>query len=216
MWAARRRVLGLAGCAVAVPALAWSGPSNPYPDFTGAGADGASAADGEIVVIVYPMVKPSEMQTYFGEDLTKKGFAPLWVSVTNKTTASTFLLEAERIAVARASDKAALAERNGSSVSTKAANTVAQTSLALFGGFGLPIAMVAGGFMAEEGSVRRNLVEKQLYQRTIRPGQTITGFVYPKVDKPFIGFVGYVVAVPLRLTTAPDGTPDKILLASLG
>ena len=216
MWVARRRVLGLAACVVAAPGLSWSGPSNHFPDFTGAGVDGVSTSDDEIVLTVYPMVKPSEMQTYFGEDLTRKGFVPLWVSVTNRTTTATFLLEAERIAVARATDSTALAERDRSTVSTRAANTVAQGSVALFGAFGLPIALVAGGFMAEEGSIRRNLVERQLYQRTVRPGQTIAGFVYPKVDRPFVGFAGYRVAVPMRLTTAPDGTSDKILFASLG
>lgn len=101
------------------------------------------------------------------------------------------------------------AERSRSTIDDRPANAtlnVATVGMAA-GPIGLaaslPVLLMSGAVIARQDEIRRNLMVKQYYSRTIAPGQSADGFIYAKLGKTGLDIAGLRLRVAAKQLPAP-------------
>jgi hypothetical protein len=193
--------LGAAGSALAV---------SKTPDFPAPPDDRLQhAGDDALAVDIYRMTDVAEQKTYFRMDLGQRGVQPVWIRITNKTSASRYIVQADDVVITKGDAELARAERARSSVSTAQAETNEVLVAALLPA---PLLFVAAAQLSETSEARRNLAEKQLYSHTLGPGQSASGFVYVKTPNGAGDLAGYELRLRIRPLAAGD--TDKLYRAA--
>ena len=172
-----------------------------FPDFPVQPASNyrVSATKSGITVAIHPVVDSKEQKTYFGFDLTKKGYIPILVVVGNSYDGSVLLIK-DRASVYRPA--AALEPGSAPTARTRqgealmitdgvldAAVNVGYVVFAGVGGAGNPVPLgLMGDHMASQAvAVQHNLLKKELQSRTLPRGTSAHGFIFARVPKKFEG-----------------------------
>lgn len=152
--------------------------------------------DNGMQVAIEPFLDRAQNELYFGTPMVDRNIIPLLIVAENHSDSTSYLLERNNIAFEPISapgveSPEALADSSLAEHSRIHApmNAWAQTAgivqrlpvtsaSALFAGAGVLLVYkdIAGG--KKEGVFRHNLVEKELMDRTLRPGARMSGFVY--------------------------------------
>ena len=150
-----------------------------------AGRDGIRAS-------AYLMRDPGQQKTYFGTVLSDSGIVPCWVSISNDTR--------DRVIFFRDEDVTASLDARGSiggNISPETKNRgvgVAGTGGAMLitGGLllipavqivAMPLYILGSAALADSQEIKRNIMAKQVYSRTLQPTETLNGFLYLSVPK---------------------------------
>lgn len=213
---------GVFAAAVAVcPAVAWPGAtlaaSATFPDFVSPGADKlVSFGRDDLAIAAFPLADPVDQKLYFGMDLNKAGVLPVWLSVSNRSAAGRFLVDIDDIRLTYGQAPVQAAERSHSTVDdtggTVALNaaTVGMAAGPIGLAVSLPILLASGNEIARQDDIKRNLMVRQFYSRTLGPGQSATGFVYCKHAAKAVDLRRLRLSVGAKSIPAPPGAAGLV------
>lgn len=172
--------VGLAGCG-----------GEPLPAYTSS-EQNLSPATGEsgVAVAAYLMRDKTLQEKYFGIYLTEANITPCLISIKNDTSTDLVYFNAEDLALAFNSIQRG-PETNASSVPETHGQGMltAGASVALVGAalvapglqlIALPFILIGAAKMANSQEVKRNILAKQMFNKTLYPGEAASGFVYLK------------------------------------
>jgi len=169
--------------------------------------------DSDLQCGIHVMSLASEQEIYFESNLSQHGITPIWLQISNMSTVDTFLIVSDDITVANGNTTLSQAERTKTSVSTKSASIATTAGVVLLTpalAISLPLLIFGGISLKKAGEVKRNLVERQFYSRSLGPGASVGGFVYVQESKASglgPGFVLSLIAQPIPI--APENLPRK-------
>lgn len=128
-----------------------------------------------VTVAVRPLTDEREIKDMFKVDLRAKGLLPILLVAENHSAASSFILAKDKVSV--------LDETTGlasSSRQTKVASDTGGAVTATVGAAAISLPLVVAGLkLASDATViQHNLADKELYSRTLGPGQKAQGFIY--------------------------------------
>ncbi len=190
-----RRSLGAAIAAVAVCVAAPVRAATPkkFPDFPPPPADQLkTAGDQNLTVAVYVMDDVVQQKTYFDTELARSGITPIWVSISNQSPDHTFLFDVSEMALTGSRPGNAGFSPGSASMDDSAATALAITDL--FVG-SLVLGLIAQSKMTDASNIKKDLVDRGLYSRTLGPGQSATGFVYLRRDKAHADLAGLTLNI---------------------
>jgi hypothetical protein len=144
-------------------------------------------------VAVQPIVSQDELQTFFGDNLLKKGILPVLIVVENRNKTQTYLISIEQISLE--SDSSGNADSSHGSVAASSLDTRKATYKkskegigtvavgALVGGLVtaailLPAAFIDWGPTEHSKAVQHNIVAKSLGKKTLSQDQRHSGCIY--------------------------------------
>lgn len=175
-----------------------------------AGAYAQHAEKNGVTVGVQPLTGKKEIKETFRVDLREKGLLPILLVAENHSASSSFILAKDKVYVlneatgaTNVSQQAKVSsETGGQATAIAGATLLAATSLA-----GAPL-MIAGLKMASNATViQHNLADKELYSRTLGPGQKAQGFIYFQYPKGTALSGTYYVAVELKESSTGEVIP---------
>ena len=147
-----------------------------------------TAEKNGVTIGVQPITDKREVKETFKINLLEKGLLPILLVAENHSASSSFILAKDKVFVLNeATGTTSLSQQSkvtsqtaGDATAIAGASLLAATSLA-----GAPL-MIAGLKMASDATViQHNLADKELYSRTLGPGEKAQGFIYfhyPKGD----------------------------------
>jgi hypothetical protein len=175
-----------------------------FPDFPPPSADQLrKAGDQYLGVGVYVMDDIAQQKTYFETELSHSGVIPIWVSISNLSSDQTFLFDVDELSLTGPRpDGAGISDAN-SSVDDRAGTALVITDL--FVGT-LVLGLIGQSMLADASNVKKNLVDRGLYSRTVAPGQSTSGFVYVRRDKTHLNIDGLVLNITAHLAPVSVGS----------
>jgi hypothetical protein len=135
----------------------------------------ARADELGLVVGVLPVDDLNDQKSYFGSDLTHRGFLPVYLVLENQSNGDAFLFDKSAV-------KVGVGAASGSSpdMSSKSVETLQVASAIAIS----PIGLIIGAKLAkDEAAIQANLVKKEVRSRTISSGASTSGFLYIPVPK---------------------------------
>jgi hypothetical protein len=215
-----RRGVIAAAAIVAHPGLALA--AGTFPDFPAPGADQLmSFGDDDLAISAYALTNPQDQKTYFGLDLAGAGVLPIWLSIKNRSSAKRFLVDADDIKLAYGEEPIQDAERSRSTIDDSGAKVVENAAaIGIAAGpiglaVSLPILLMSGGVIARQDDVRRNLMIRQLYSRTVGPDQSAVGFVYGKRAQQDADLSKFRLRIGVKAIPVPPGGGGMIFESAL-
>jgi hypothetical protein len=214
-----RRSLVAAAAIVAAPRFAVAAT---FPDFPSPSADKSIAfGNRDLAILAYPLASSEDQRTYFRLDLNGAGVLPIWLSITNQSPAERFLIDADDIKLAYGDAPIKAAERSRSTIDDSAGRVT--ENLAAIGmaagpvgmAVSLPILLMSGGVIARQDDIRRNLMVRQFYSRTLGPGQSAAGFIYGKTDRRAADLSQYRLGIVVKPVPASPDSPGVAFQAAL-
>jgi hypothetical protein len=196
-------VAAMAVCG-AVPARA---APKKFPDFPPPPADQLkTAGDQNLGVGVYVMGDVVQQKTYFDTELSRSGITPVWVSISNLSSNRTFLFDiGEMVLTGAHPDKTGLSP-GSASVDDSGATALGITDL--FVG-SLVLGLIAQSMMTDASNIKKELVDRGLYSRTLAPGQSTAGFVYVRRDKAHADIGGHTLSITAH--AVPNGADSTAM-----
>ena len=154
---------------VLLPTGCGTNPIKPYQPASPS-VNERTAQESGVEVALDPFVENERTQKYFDINAVANGIAILHVSVTNRTTNQTFLVEKNDFQLVRSGAAGGLTG-DGKKIerSTAAANAVAWTFSAN---------MLAGGMVSHSTEIQRNFTSKEMGNASLSPGESMEGFIY--------------------------------------
>jgi hypothetical protein len=205
----RRGVFAAAAFAVC-PNLALA--AETFPDFPVPSAEKIiSFGNSDLAISAYPLKGPEDQKVYFGMDLGAAGVLPIWLSIQNLSSTKRFLIDVDDIKLAYGSLSLQEAERSRSTIDDSGARVTANAAaIGMAAGpiglaVSLPILLMSGGVIARQDDVRRNLMVRQLYSRTVGPGQSAVGFVYGKSAQQNADLSKFRLSITAKPIPVPPG-----------
>jgi hypothetical protein len=179
---ARRKTYGLTLCLFPTLLLQSANAATRFADYPGRTASecAAKAESGGVVIGVQPIEDSNEQRTYFGMDLTAKGFIPVYVVLESTSSAHSYILEKTAIKLGTGSAVGSVPPTSLGAGKTAAIDTGAIASSAFVPFVGAIFAMVA---FNKADALRQNFIIKELQSSTISPGRSVRGFLYVPVPK---------------------------------
>jgi len=126
-----------------------------------------SPSRSPVWLLVCNRSKPCEQKTYFGAELTPKGFIPVFVVIQNGSSGDSFLFEKSNVGYAGVSSDSA----------PKMQSKVGE-SLGMLGP-----GLIAMKLITNATEVQENLLKKEVQSKTLSPGTSVHGFLYIPVPK---------------------------------
>jgi hypothetical protein len=170
----RRRCFILVGLAAFSRELLYAAKFPEYPVKAAKEYPGAITVEG-LIVGVTPMADPDEQQRYFGLNFSKNNFLPVLVVVENGSTADSFILNRELIAIYAGEEEQA---GPGHSDLGNPSKTARRVELASAVTLSIAAGVVASVMMMKAADIKQNLIKKELRSSTLSPGQKCGGFVF--------------------------------------
>ena len=168
----------LAGLAVGAPVLA----AQRLPDYPGPRTDQQSVVtDSGLSLATYAMTDPQEQATYFGANVADGGIVPVWLSISNSTPDQSFIIDASEITIEGGAGVGRPSKAD--SVSHTGEDQAVANTAAYFGAYGFALIVIANSAMLEANEVKRSMIEKAFYSHTLRPGQSVSGFIFMHAPK---------------------------------
>jgi len=189
-----RRSLAAVVAALAVcGATSARAAAKKFPDFPPPPADQLkTAGDQNLAVGVYVMDDLVQQKTYFDTELSRSGITPVWVSISNLSTDRTFLFDINEMVLSAPHPDNTSVSPGSASVDDRAATALGITDL-FVGSFVLGI--IAQSMMTDASNIKKDLVDRGLYSRTLAPGQSTSGFVYVRRDKAHADIAGHTLSI---------------------
>jgi hypothetical protein len=164
----RQVVLVGGSCLFLIVASASAGTKfQPYPDRKAADCSTKADKDG-LIVGVEAMENMKDQRTYFGTNLTEKGYLPIFLVVENTSNNDSYLFDKSNVALAGASAGA-----------VKEARSKKGEMFAMFGIGGI-FTMSA---ITKATEVQQNLLKREIQSKTLSLGISAKGFLYVPVPK---------------------------------
>jgi hypothetical protein len=139
----------------------------------------SSQSDSGLEVFADALTAKAEIKRLFGVDLLSAGILPIFVSATNRSESSSFLLTQEHFALSSGT----LDLRSGSTGADAKSETLG-TTFAMVGAAGSPLLLLMGVKMVSNATViNQNFKTKEFHSTTISPGREAHGFVYFRIPK---------------------------------
>jgi len=154
---------------VTIPASAGT-KFTPYPDRKASDCS-AKIEKAGLVVGAQPVDDTRDQKSYFGTELTAKGYLPVFVVVENKSTTDTFFFDKSNLAQAAAS---------GGAVKDARSKTGETMAIIAMGGVGGLIAMK---MISNATAVQENMLKNEIQTKTLSPGTSVHGFLYIPIPK---------------------------------
>ena len=157
-----------------------------------------------VILAVHPLTEAREIKEAFRVDLRKQGLLPILLVAENRSALSSFILAKDKVQVFND----ATGITNTSHQNQVASGTGGRAALAVgMVGLSLPL-VIAGLKMASDATViQHNLADKELYSRTLAPGQKAQGFIYFQYPKGIPPAGAYQIAVELKNSASGDTIP---------
>ena len=175
-----------------------------FPDFPPPAAEQLkTAGDPNCSVGVYVMDDIAQQKTYFETELSRSGIWPVWVSISNRSADRTFLFDVGEMTLTSARPDNAGLSSASASVDDSGATALAVTDL--FVG-SLVLGLIAQSMLTDASNIKKNLVDRGLYSRTLGPGQSATGFVYVRRDKNHPGIDGLTLNITAKAVPSNAGS----------
>lgn len=169
---------------------------------TQSAASYANTAEKNGVKIAVHPVTGKEMKDTFRTDLLSKGVLPILVVAENHSASSSYILAKDRVFVLSGTATNISQQTKVASESGGVAAGVAGAALLS------PALLLAGLKMASDATViQHNLGDKELYSRTLGPGQKAQGFIYYNFPKGAKLEDSYRVLVDLKDAATSESTP---------
>jgi hypothetical protein len=138
-----------------------------YPDRKASECAAKAEKDG-LVVGAQPMDDTRDQKTYFGTNMTEKGYLPVYLVVENQSSADSYLFDKSNVALAGASADA-----------VKEARSKRGETLAMIGVGGI-FAMHA---ITKGTEVQENLLKREIQSKTLSPRLSVNGFLYVPIPR---------------------------------
>src|SRR5579872_1050630 len=209
--------------ATAIVASPWSAfAAAPLAIFPRPSADKLiSFGDDDLAISVYPLTDSQDQKTYFGIDLTGEGVLPIWLSIANRSSTKSFLVDANDIKLAYGEVAVQQTERSHSMIDERGALTV-ENAAGVGMGIGpvglavsLPIVLLSAGALARQDEVRRTLMVQQFYSRTVGPDQSAVGFVYGKSGRQNADLSKFRLSIEVNTVPAPPDSAGMTFVSAL-
>jgi hypothetical protein len=123
-----------------------------------------SAEKAGIAIGIQPVEDPKEERDYFKAELTKQGLIPIFVVIQNKSGEDSFLFDAAKVSYAPLGPVSAGPK---------------ESFLHQFLGFGYESDGITGRSLSD---VNENIKKKELWSTMVRPGDSVHGFLYLRVE----------------------------------
>lgn len=135
-----------------------------------------------LIISVDPLLERRRVMSTFGVDLLRRGVLPVLVVAENKSAAIGFYLQKEYCSLGVPTDSASWEDlRVGDSKVNFAAVGAVQMLSPVMGLLALGI---GGDAAIRDHKARQNLVDKELREKTLFPGESQCGFLYFRYDGP--------------------------------
>lgn len=134
-----------------------------------------------VIIGIHPMTDKEEIKETFRINLLDKGLLPILLIVENQSTSTSFILAKEKVLLLReATGLENPSGRKEVAPGTKgtALDTVPVTIAALITPASVPLLFIGTKMNSDATVIQHNLADKELYTRTLGPGQKAEGFVY--------------------------------------
>ena len=170
-----------------------------------------SFGDDNLGISAYPMTDMVEEKTYFGLDLNKAHILAVWLSLTNRSTTTRYSIDCDDIRVSYDALTLNETERSGSSIDDSRDKDLENAgALGMAGGVvalpvALPLMLLSADALAKNDEIKRSLMVKQLYSRTLAPQQSVEGFVYAEMAKGSDDLAKVRLRLLARPVPAPPG-----------
>jgi hypothetical protein len=205
MYNRRSLAAAVTACGVLAAAPAWAATPKKFPDFPAPSPDRLkTAGDPNLSVGVYVMDDVAEQKTYFDIDLAHSGVTPVWVSIANLSPDRTFLFDINEMTLTAPQHDNTSVEPGSAAVDDSAATALGITDL--FVG-SLVLGIIAQSMMTDASNIKKVLVDRGLYSRTLAPAQSASGFVYVRRDKADADIVGHTLGVAVHPIPNTAGSP---------
>jgi hypothetical protein len=160
-WAKGSCILAEIGALSLMPVLCLLAATK-FPDYPvrEAASYSLSAEKASFAMAVQSVEDPKEERTYFKAELTKQGLIPVFVVMQNKSGEDSFLFDATKVSYAP--------------LGTVSPQRSFLHRFLGFGTEGIP------KWHADE--VNENIKKKELWSTTVRPGESVHGFIYLRVE----------------------------------
>ena len=149
-----------------------------------------------------------EQKTYFGMALSERGILPVWVTMANKSSRDSYQFDSQKITVMVQGRAVGIAQKARNPINMSGADALGAVSSLLVS----PIGMLAYGMMQTTNEeIKRNIVVKQLYSKTIGASERNIGFLYVPYDAAKMGQGGGIVRLTLDRSPPADGQTGTIV-----
>lgn len=138
-----------------------------YPDRKASDCAVKALREG-LAVGAQSMDDVKDQKTYFGTDMTEKGYLPVYLVVENNASSDSYLFDKSNVAAAGASAGAVKEARS------KKGETFAML------GIGGIFAMRA---ITKATEIQENLLKREIQSKTLSPGVSARGFLYVPIPK---------------------------------
>jgi hypothetical protein len=192
----RRSLAAAVGALTLVGATSARAAPTKFPDFPPPPKDQLkTAGDQNLTVDAYVMADIVQQKTYFDAELSRSGITPVWVSITNLSSDHTFLFDVGEMALT-----APHPDSTGFSPGSASVDDSAATGLSIADLFvgSVVLGLIAQSMLTDASNVKKNLVDRGLYSRTLAPGQSAIGFVYVHRDKTHADIAGHILNVTVH------------------
>jgi len=170
-----------------------AGAARKFPEYPvrAAGEYTIAVEKSGLVIGVQPIEGLAEQKTYFGAELTPKGFIPVFVVIQNGSSGDSFLFEKSNVGYAGVSSDSA----------PKMQSKVGE-SLGMLGP-----GLIAMKLITNATEVQENLLKKEVQSKTLSPGTSVHGFLYIPVPKK-----GERDKIHLQVPVTKAGTSETYVL----
>lgn len=125
-----------------------------------------------VVIGLDPVEISQDQKTYFGSDLGRKGFLPVFVAIENGMSSDSAIFDKGKVTYG-SSASALSSVKTG----TGAGKALALSAIPFFGGF------AGAQAISEASQIQNNLLKKELQSTTLSPGASVHGFLYIPISK---------------------------------
>ena len=187
--------------------------SQRYPEYTPAPITSTTRPETarDVEISLQPLSDPAESRKYFGLAPGDQGIGIVLARLNNNSTNATYLVEKNMFKILLSGASA----EQGAHTNKIDTGTAGGEATAMIGAAvgGMALLFAGGSMISHDTEVRRNLVSKELPDRTLAPGQSMSGFIFfQPVPKKSDWAAGAVVNVKLSATGGGDALSRSIPL----
>jgi hypothetical protein len=163
-----------------------------------------TAQKNGVTIGVQPLTDRREVKETFKVNLLEKGLLPILLVAENHSTSSTFILAKEKVFVLNEATGATNTSQREKMASEAVGNAGTAIGVATMS---LPLVLASLKMASDATVIQHNLADKELYSRTLGPGQRAHGFIYFHYPKGTALSGGYHVVVELKDSSTGETTP---------
>ena len=170
------------------------------------------ARDGMAIVTAFVLSDVNEQDKYFATNLTSKGIIPVYLQITNTSNNANLLFDRDQVRVTRGGDVLSTSDRAKKPVDETAAVIVSSAlivSIVLVSALTVILGPLASKMVSDISVIKRNIVEKEFYSRTLLPGEKADGFIYLTAKDARTLIDGYELVVILKPISQTGGMRES-------